>query len=204
MSYCMGLDNRSLLPPFLPVGRNEDGVFGVTLGLTDENALFAHLPYGVIHDSQRPSSYAEDEKMVSARRTRLSDLILWLTQRSMHLLDLAGHGAVTLRQLGDGLANVQTMASDRQMSLFAEASLGVRCQGLAGADAVGLQPGPIVASYAASVADYRRAVVAFEDAGLAVGAAGLTQAVTAFARLMIAWNDVQRANTSNKCAMAEA
>ena len=53
----VGLDNRLLLPPFLPVGRNEDGIFAMTLHLCVEDALVGHLPVAVFHSPLEPRRY---------------------------------------------------------------------------------------------------------------------------------------------------
>ena len=44
MTTNAGVDNRTLLPPFFPVGRNEDGAFAVILHACAEDALIGHLP----------------------------------------------------------------------------------------------------------------------------------------------------------------
>jgi len=71
---CIGLANTDLLPPFMPLGRNEDGVFGRMLAFTHPHALFGHVPWGIIHDSDRPSARPED--IPSAMQTRLADIVL--------------------------------------------------------------------------------------------------------------------------------
>lgn len=52
--YCqsavIGLDNRAGVPPFIPMGRYEDGVFRYTLRRSDPDAYFAYLPYALLHD----------------------------------------------------------------------------------------------------------------------------------------------------------
>lgn len=52
--YCMttniGLDNRVLLPPFMPVQRNGDGVFGNVLRMCFHQAYSGHVPFVVLHD----------------------------------------------------------------------------------------------------------------------------------------------------------
>ncbi len=48
MGGAMGLDLRRTLPPFPPVGRGEDGVFGRLLSLSDD-AVIAHLPWALLH-----------------------------------------------------------------------------------------------------------------------------------------------------------
>jgi hypothetical protein len=57
MTTNAGLDNRALLPPFLPVGRNEDGIFALTLHVCAEDALIGHLPLAIHHDPDVPRSF---------------------------------------------------------------------------------------------------------------------------------------------------
>jgi hypothetical protein len=74
MAACMGLSNVSMTPPFLPVGRNEDGLFGATLSAIDVNSVSCHVPYAVIHASSRPPRYT-GRKFPSASETRSADLL---------------------------------------------------------------------------------------------------------------------------------
>jgi hypothetical protein len=57
----------------MPLGRNQDGLFGATLGQVDPDALLAYIPVGVVHDSPRSPTY--DLELASARRTRLADIL---------------------------------------------------------------------------------------------------------------------------------
>jgi hypothetical protein len=50
MSYGLALDGRKLLPPFMPTGRNGDGVFGMLVRRTHRDGYFGHLPWVVRHD----------------------------------------------------------------------------------------------------------------------------------------------------------
>jgi glycosyltransferase involved in cell wall biosynthesis len=77
MGFCMGLANSSMPPPFLPTGRNEDGLFGLTLAAVDRSAVVGHVPYAVLHDSARASRYGP-YAFVSATQTRLADLMIHL------------------------------------------------------------------------------------------------------------------------------
>jgi hypothetical protein len=77
MGFCMGLANTTMAPPFLPTGRNEDGLFGMTLSAVDRTAVVGHVPYAVLHDSTRPSGYGK-YAFVSATQTRLADLLIYL------------------------------------------------------------------------------------------------------------------------------
>lgn len=49
MAYALGLDNRTLLPPFFPVYHNEDGLFASTLKVCFEGSYVAHLPWAIMH-----------------------------------------------------------------------------------------------------------------------------------------------------------
>jgi hypothetical protein len=75
MTYALGLDNLEYLPPFLPVGRNSDGVFGALLRIGNSSRHIGHLPCGVIHYRECPP-FADDEIWRDASRIRISDLLL--------------------------------------------------------------------------------------------------------------------------------
>lgn len=51
--YCMamnlGLDNRDLLPPFMPVQRNQDGVFAAILRACVPGGYFGFVPWTILH-----------------------------------------------------------------------------------------------------------------------------------------------------------
>jgi hypothetical protein len=49
MAGCLGIDNRDLVPPFLPVGRGEDHLFGTILSKCFRKACFAFLPHLLLH-----------------------------------------------------------------------------------------------------------------------------------------------------------
>jgi hypothetical protein len=59
MALNLGLDNRRLLPPFMPVGRNQDGIFAAILRSCFPGALQGFLPWMVQHQPpqrRRPGS----------------------------------------------------------------------------------------------------------------------------------------------------
>lgn len=72
MSYCMGLANLEVVPPFFPGIRGEDTVFGAVLAASDPDAVFGHLPLGVLHLSNRSAAYGTSAA-ISARQTRMAD-----------------------------------------------------------------------------------------------------------------------------------
>jgi hypothetical protein len=77
MGACLGLSNTSVAPPFLPVGRNEDGLFGATLSAIDRQTVGCHLPYAVVHASARSPRYAGG-RFPSTSETRTADLLIAL------------------------------------------------------------------------------------------------------------------------------
>lgn len=107
MAYCMGVANREMVPPFLSNGWNEDGVFGALFTTCWPDALFAHVPVGVVHDSHRPSRY-EGPSARSARGTRLSDLIIATLLRLSPSL-AADDPSVRIRRIGAFLEDLGSL-----------------------------------------------------------------------------------------------
>jgi hypothetical protein len=79
MSTSVGFDHRQLLPPFLPVLRDEDGVFGETLSCCFEDAHVAHLPRAILH-AAAPGRKYEPDRIGAARVRRLADLVINYTR----------------------------------------------------------------------------------------------------------------------------
>jgi hypothetical protein len=74
MNTACGLDNRHLCAPYLPVGRNSDGLFGTIMHACAEEAFFAHHPWVVLHDPPTRVWCPGDGK-ADAARVRVSDLL---------------------------------------------------------------------------------------------------------------------------------
>jgi hypothetical protein len=77
MAACLGLANTSVVPPFLPVGRNEDGLFGAMLSSMDRRTVSCYLPYAAVHGSNREAKYTIGQ-FPSASETRTADLLISL------------------------------------------------------------------------------------------------------------------------------
>jgi hypothetical protein len=69
MALNLGLDHRDLLPPFLPVQRNQDGVFAVLLRACFDNVYFGFLPWMVLHRAPASRQQAEAFLQNGARVT---------------------------------------------------------------------------------------------------------------------------------------
>lgn len=59
-SYCLGLDNSVLLPPWLPVLRSQDLVFGALLNVSRMHDLACLLPWSVLHDRPEGRSFSRE------------------------------------------------------------------------------------------------------------------------------------------------
>ena len=128
-TYCTGLENAGLVPPFMPIGHCEDTVFGAMLGFADRDAVFAHLPYGIVHDSNRASSLGS-EGMPSARQTRMGEALLFF----LKIAPWPTHGTSTadrLRRFGRYLCEVGELDIRDFITLLADAALRVRCENVA-------------------------------------------------------------------------
>ena len=103
MAGSHGLDARSLVPPYFPVLRNEDGVFGATLRAIAPDALFGHVPLAVLHDAAPDRRYADD-----SARPRMSELLIALIGRARLV---AGTDAERMIALGRHLQDLGTSAA---------------------------------------------------------------------------------------------
>jgi hypothetical protein len=78
-AYCMGLnlglDNRQLLPPFLPVQRNQDGVFAALLRGCRPDGYFGFLPWALCHEPPDQRSSNQDDLWQSAAGLRTGQII---------------------------------------------------------------------------------------------------------------------------------
>jgi hypothetical protein len=73
LSTFFGFDNRTLLPPFFPAYRNDEGIFGSLLSRCFEHRYAGHLPWTLVHAPTERRAYPAANPMSSIR---ISDLIL--------------------------------------------------------------------------------------------------------------------------------
>lgn len=105
IGMCMGLDNREILPPFMPNGRNEDGVFSYILGRASDNNYAVHLPFTLIHDPPTTRSYSPDRDVV----TRMADVII--SCLAMWHAPPGSDPTARIRGMGDHLAGIGSAPS---------------------------------------------------------------------------------------------
>jgi hypothetical protein len=129
MSYCMGFDGSDLLPPFIPLGRGEDTLFGYLLSVMSPGALFAHLPVGITHLSDRCAELASPMP-VSSREIRLSEALQILIGGCARTLT-ADDPERRLTQIGQAIMSVASGDSFRLSQVIAESALESRASLLA-------------------------------------------------------------------------
>jgi hypothetical protein len=105
-----GVDNRWPLVPFLPIMRNEDGVFATTLQRCFEDAFVGYPPHALVHAPEDVRAFAPLHHLSAARELRLSDLItaLVLTAPVTRIHD--GHARV--RALGRYLVDLASQSPE--------------------------------------------------------------------------------------------
>jgi hypothetical protein len=108
MTTSVGLDNSALLPPFFPVQRNEDGVFGVTLRSCFEQGFIGYLPCAIQHDPREHRAFGAQDLYQKQSQ-------LWTADVVLHCLVSHTHGLATrepaqrLRALGRHLQDFGTL-----------------------------------------------------------------------------------------------
>jgi len=76
MTTFLGMDNTRFLPPFFPVARNSDGVFGLTLRRASEGSRVAFLPTVLLHSPPEQRAFAGDEAWTEPARIRMADVLI--------------------------------------------------------------------------------------------------------------------------------
>jgi hypothetical protein len=76
MSTFLGLDNRLMLPPFFPVQRNSDGIFGIMLQKCVDGSHVAFLPWILLHAPEPPRVFVTDELWADAAAVRMADIVI--------------------------------------------------------------------------------------------------------------------------------
>jgi FkbH-like protein len=102
-----GLDNRWLLPPFCPIGRGEDNVFGAVLAASTPGARVGHLPWVLVHAPIEPRRFWTGEMARTAGSTDLGRILVELV-RSCDIEPGLSDPAARLRALGAYLVELAT------------------------------------------------------------------------------------------------
>ena len=136
----MGLDNRLLLPPFMPVMRGQGLVFGRTLNAAFSNGLFGHVPFALIHSPMEQRSFWNGEALRTASGFDVARLVIecintyhpdpgsgdevGLRALGKHLLEL---GALPLKDF-ETAVRAQTRKTSREFISGVEGRLSDCCE----------------------------------------------------------------------------
>jgi len=108
MTTFFGFDNRVLLPPFFPVERNSDGIFGIILQKCMKGSHIAFLPSVLLHEPAAERMFEPDQIWTDAGSVRMADVVMACVFASgaggEHLID-----STRLVQLGTHLRSVGSL-----------------------------------------------------------------------------------------------
>jgi len=76
----IGLDNRDILPPFMPVQRSEDSIFSLLIHLCSVSQYTGFLPWVISHRHRLPSMYTQAHMRERVARRRSGDIIEMLVK----------------------------------------------------------------------------------------------------------------------------
>lgn len=77
-SYCMGVDNVALLPPFMPVMRGEELVFGSLVTSCIPGALFSVISRAILHQPEKPRRFTRSAAVTRAGRFMSGETLAFL------------------------------------------------------------------------------------------------------------------------------
>lgn len=109
---CVGFANELCLPPFFPLGRNQDGSYGKALQACLNNVCVAHLNQSITHDPKFERAYSGT---LDAMHLRINDLLMLVWDdllaspirtsgedsyraASLHFLEFAGRSSDDYRE----------------------------------------------------------------------------------------------------------
>jgi hypothetical protein len=105
MALSVGLDNRELLPPFVPSGRNQDAIFEWTIAACLGDGYFAQMPLAILHD---PAGTRAWRPVEAVRRWEAFSAITWLV-RTFEPGGRSSPPEERLRRLGRRLVEVGSL-----------------------------------------------------------------------------------------------
>lgn len=105
MGMSLGLDNRGLLPPFMPVLRNCDGVFSAVLKVCFHHIFRGFLPYVVVHSPPELRWHDPELSIENGIRPRTNDLLIVLIYTAGKFL-VGSNATERMQALGCWLRNL--------------------------------------------------------------------------------------------------
>ncbi|WP_139240122.1 glycosyltransferase family 2 protein [Fodinibius roseus] len=112
MAMNIGMDTRQLLPPFMPVQRRQDGVFGLLLRLCFKRTCRGYVPYAILHDPPTRSARIGLSHALSTGPLRTND-ILEAVLYSHNRWPMNQNSSYNLRITGDYLLDLSRLPPKR-------------------------------------------------------------------------------------------
>ena len=110
MSTAFAADNRSLLPPFMPLGRGEDVVFARVMKKIEPRVWFGHLPWAILHVPSETRRFWPGEVLRGAATTDLKGMFCALIDG---IEDGRAEGdSQAIRNLGQALIDIADQPAD--------------------------------------------------------------------------------------------
>jgi hypothetical protein len=106
----LGLDNRVLLPPFVPVQRNSDGLFARTLLRCFRDGYKGYLPWAVLHDPLPPRAQSIEGAEADAVRIRLTHILRALIVPAG--FTQSGDPGLDMRRLGEEMIEIASQGPE--------------------------------------------------------------------------------------------
>ena len=197
-SGMMALDNRGLLPPFIPLGQREDACFADLLARTHPDTLFGHVPYALFHAPEGRGPFSWDDILKDVRAMHFGDLIGALLGEIPH--SHARSESARMEAAGRALVEISTWEDVPFLTCIRRRQWTRECSYLERYLAALEQTGPLGEPWSSELRRYLdlyREALAREDYGIAAEAqtgpdsthrAALTrQRVREFGELLIAW-----------------
>jgi hypothetical protein len=120
MSTAFAADNRRVLPPWMPVGRGSDVVFGQTLKHTHPGAWFGHQPWAVLHTPVEKRRFWPGEVLRGAATTDIRAMFSSL----LSAVSVTDYGPdENLRRIGRTLAELGNRSVSEFCQLLIERTL---------------------------------------------------------------------------------
>ena len=125
----LGLDHRETLPPFLPVQRNQDGVFATLLKTCGNGDYLGFLPWVVAHEPPRPRALSSDGLVAAAAGVRCDQIVQLLIRTSAPRV--VGTLDGNLEIVGEALERFGAFA-EREFARTVDLVVRAQLRGLAG------------------------------------------------------------------------
>ena len=113
-AFCMtpffGFDNRLLLPPFFPVERNSDGIFGLMVHRYVKGSHVAFMPWLLLHAPPDPRAFDGDEAWTEAEGVKMADILIACIVSHAGSADAGG--AARFQHLGRYLRDLASLTID--------------------------------------------------------------------------------------------